>query len=283
LLRTSIWHGIILRPDEPGSAFSFSQAYMLFEPTHAFASTTTFTSILPSCVSVCERLRQPSGSETLPEEDRIASAACMSLARVKAFRLGRACAHGALEELGRSGEPIGMTADGTPSWPAGVVGSITRCGSYCAAAAAQRRDLLSLGIDALRWHDLAPTAAGLLASPCELAQPALDGFSPETALGLIASAKQSIYKAMNPIGATFGYRSLELAFDLGSASFGISRTSLGCVDDFRDMVQGRFVFDQAMVLTSVLVSRWTVPDARWPARHDVSRVHAVREISGDGK
>ncbi len=52
---------------------------------------------------------------------------------------------------GRAGQPRSRCSPGpggAPQWPEGVVGSITHCAGYRAAAVALTRDVVSLGVDA---------------------------------------------------------------------------------------------------------------------------------------
>ena len=64
------------------------------------------------------------------------------------FARARICAHAALVALGRPAVAIGMGEQREPCWPAGVVGSITHCAGYRAAAAAAATDVLAVGLDA---------------------------------------------------------------------------------------------------------------------------------------
>jgi 4'-phosphopantetheinyl transferase EntD len=69
-------------------------------------------------------------------------------ARRAEFAAGRACAREALAGLGVIGFPLLSGAAREPLWPPGIVGSITHCDGYCAAAVAPSGQLLGLGIDA---------------------------------------------------------------------------------------------------------------------------------------
>ena len=64
------------------------------------------------------------------------------------FTTTRACAHDALAELGVAPAPVLPDADRCPTWPAGVVGSITHTQGYRAAAVASAHDVSCVGIDA---------------------------------------------------------------------------------------------------------------------------------------
>ena len=68
--------------------------------------------------------------------------------RRQEFARARICAHAAVTALGRSPEPILLGSRREPRWPAGLVGSITHCPGYRAAAVAEAADVLAVGVDA---------------------------------------------------------------------------------------------------------------------------------------
>lgn len=69
-------------------------------------------------------------------------------ARRNEFVTARACARTALGKVGCPPTGIPAALSGAPVWPAGLVGSITHCDGFRAAAVGRRRDFASLGIDA---------------------------------------------------------------------------------------------------------------------------------------
>ncbi|MFF5257259.1 4'-phosphopantetheinyl transferase [Streptomyces leeuwenhoekii] len=68
--------------------------------------------------------------------------------RRAAFVTARVCAHRALSTLGHEPRPVLPGVHNQPIRPDGVVGAITHCTGYRAAAAAGQDEWLSLGIDA---------------------------------------------------------------------------------------------------------------------------------------
>ena len=68
--------------------------------------------------------------------------------RRREFGTVRYCARKALLQIGIPAVPIVPARDGSPRWPAGVVGSMTHCAGYRAAAVARASELSSVGIDA---------------------------------------------------------------------------------------------------------------------------------------
>lgn len=81
-----------------------------------------------------------------PEEGRAIAGTAEK--RQRDFVLGRSCAHAALAQMERDEGPIMRADDGTPVWPAGIVGSITHTKGYAAAIVAAAADFAGLGVDA---------------------------------------------------------------------------------------------------------------------------------------
>ena len=68
--------------------------------------------------------------------------------RRREFGTVRYCARKALRQIGEPAVPILPDPDRAPRWPVGVVGSMTHCAGYRAAAVARSGELCGLGIDA---------------------------------------------------------------------------------------------------------------------------------------
>ena len=88
-----------------------------------------------------------------------------------------------------------------PVWPPGVVGSLTHCTGYRAAAVAHQRDVLTVGIDAEPHEPLPPDVADAIALDEELA-----GLAELTAADsavcwdrVLFCAKETVYKAWFPL------------------------------------------------------------------------------------
>ena len=73
-----------------------------------------------------------SGAVLLPEEEQIVAHAVES--RRREYAAVRSCARACLGRLGYRRVPILPGVGGAPSWPAGVLGSMTHCAGYAAAA-----------------------------------------------------------------------------------------------------------------------------------------------------
>lgn len=81
--------------------------------------------------------------------------------RQREFLTGRLCARRALAELKVEPVPLPRCPDGSVDWPVGVVGSITHCVGYRAAAVGRSERFSGIGIDA---EPNEPLPAGVLDS-----------------------------------------------------------------------------------------------------------------------
>jgi 4'-phosphopantetheinyl transferase EntD len=157
--------------------------------------------VLPPGVAAAERFHDGPEDEAglFPEELRLVE---RSVARRRAeFRSGRLCARRALATLGEVPVPILTDARGAPLWPAGVVGSITHCNGYRAAAVARTDVLASLGIDAEPNEPLPRGVYELVtANSAEQQQVrSLQASLPHVSWDrLLFTAKEAVYKAWYP-------------------------------------------------------------------------------------
>src|SRR5918999_1922097 len=78
--------------------------------------------------------------------------------RRREFGTVRYCAREALLKIGVPAVPVLPDLDGAPQWPVGVVGSMTHCAGYRAAAVARSGRVFGVGIDA-ESHAAVPEAA----------------------------------------------------------------------------------------------------------------------------
>jgi len=138
--------------------------------------------------------------------------------RRREFTAGRTCARRALARLGWPDFPVVAGPRREPVWPPDVVGSITHCPGYCAAVAARRADLRSVGIDA---ELSAPLPEGVAAMVCTEAERRWAAELPgDHWPALVFSAKESIYKAWYPVAERWlDYLDAELTVDPASGSF----------------------------------------------------------------
>jgi 4'-phosphopantetheinyl transferase EntD len=159
--------------------------------------------ILPAGIASAEAFGDPAALSLFPEEEaRIARAVEK---RRREFATVRLCARRALATLGVPPAPILPGERGAPQWPDGVVGSMTHCDGYRAAAVAPSVAVATIGIDA---EPHAPLPDGILAHIALASEQAL-----LAELGrdnpavhwdrLLFCAKESVYKAWFPLARTW--------------------------------------------------------------------------------
>src|SRR5258706_11349430 len=155
--------------------------------------------ILPRAVSVVEEFGDRDDAMLFPAEAEVIARAIEK--RRREFTTTRSCAREALAGIGFALAPIATGLRGAPQWPAGVVGSMTHCDGYRAAAVAHDRDVVTIGIDA-EPHDRLPD--GVLNS---IALPEEESWIRGLSMTeprihwdrLLFSAKESVYKAWFPL------------------------------------------------------------------------------------
>ena len=118
------------------------------------------------------------------------------------FAAVRGCARRALHELGFPPVPILPGEQREPQWPEGVVGSMTHCAGYCAAAVARTGDVAALGIDAEVHAPLPDGVLDLISLESERAR--LAGLTERVSGSVhwdrvLFSAKEAVYKAWFPL------------------------------------------------------------------------------------
>jgi 4'-phosphopantetheinyl transferase EntD len=161
--------------------------------------------------------------------------------RRREFALGRTCARAALERLGVGPAAINVGASREPLWPSGIVGSITHCEGFCAAAVAHATSLLAIGIDVEAVRPLPDGVAELVAAPAERTG------APPIA---IFSIKEAVYKALWPLTRTWlDFADVTVSIDDGTRSF----TAHIRPDPDRGPVPGRFIVTSGWVAAAVCV------------------------------
>ncbi|MER7761393.1 4'-phosphopantetheinyl transferase superfamily protein [Streptomyces sp. NPDC097619] len=157
--------------------------------------------LLPRSAVASELWQDPPGPPVLfPEEERVVAAAVP--ARRAEFATVRLCARRALAGLGLAPGPLLPGTAGAPRWPDGVVGTMTHCRGYRAAAVARRTDLAALGLDAEPNEPLPqPGMLELVSLPEERGQlRSLAARRPSVCWDrLLFSTKESVYKTWYPL------------------------------------------------------------------------------------
>jgi 4'-phosphopantetheinyl transferase EntD len=229
--------------------------------------------ILPAGVACSEAFHDLPDAPLYPEElERVARAIPR---RRNEYTTARHCARQALGALGIAPVAIPTGPRGAPRWPTGIVGTITHCRGYRAAAVARSADLAAIGIDAEPHEPLPDGVLPSIALPQEhdhLAE--LFGTNPDTCWGrLLFCAKEAVYKAWYPLTQRWlGFSEALITFDpapapqrarpghpcperwLGkfSAQLIVPTTAL----DGRELsgFEGRWLIDRGLVLTMVAVT-----------------------------
>ncbi|GAB4270312.1 MAG TPA: phosphopantetheinyl transferase [Opitutae bacterium] len=188
----------------------------------------------------------------LPEEE-----ACLegvSASRKREFRAGRLCARNALRLLGAECVPIIPSEQRGPTWPEGVIGSISHTREYCAAVVGRSSDVYSLGLDVERSDRLKPRLWRLVLRDAE--REWVSHFSEQDQVHwatLIFSAKEAFYKYQFPYTSTWvSFKQAEVSVDPQAGLF-----ELRIVDDFSSLFPkdtvliGRFAFAGPYVFTGL--------------------------------
>ncbi|MDG9708993.1 4'-phosphopantetheinyl transferase family protein [Streptomyces sp. DH10] len=159
--------------------------------------------ILPTAVLGAESFGDEPDAWLFPEERAALGEA--GEARRREYTTVRHCARRALGGLGLAPAPLLPGVRGAPRWPDDVVGSMTHCAGYRAAAAAHRSDVRALGIDAEPHAPLPEGVLEFIALPKESSHVAgLSRHTPEVHWDrLLFCAKEAVYKAWFPATHTW--------------------------------------------------------------------------------
>jgi 4'-phosphopantetheinyl transferase EntD len=213
--------------------------------------------LLPSGVVAVEAFADDPGEDPFPGEEDLVARAVQG--RRREFITARRCAREALGHLGYPPAPIRPGARREPRWPAGVVGSITHCAGYRAAAVAPAALVTGLGIDA---EPHGPLPDGVLDTVTTANEPTLLARLAGTHASvhwdrLLFSAKESVYKAWYPLTARWlGFDDARLSIDPAAGTF----TARVLVDGARrdggpplTELHGRYAVGRGLVVTAVVV------------------------------
>ena len=207
--------------------------------------------ILPPDVIVVEAEDWMWDAPLLPDEAEAVRYA--GSRRRREFAAGRTCARIALEKLGHRHFPIRCRTDRLPEWPSGVVGSITHCADYCAAAIGIRPRIQSLGIDAEQNVALTVEETNMICSAQELKRAAQVALPASVSAGkLIFSAKESFYKCYYPVAGRFLEFS-DVTVTITDDSTFVAELNSSTAPSLlgRRHCEGRFVVTQQHILTAV--------------------------------
>jgi 4'-phosphopantetheinyl transferase EntD len=201
--------------------------------------------ILPAGIAHAEAFDDSAEVALFPEEQAVITRAVDK--RRREFTTARHCARIALAQLGCPPVPLVPGPKGEPRWPDGLVGSMTHCAGYRAAAVARSRELRAVGIDAEPHAALPEEALDLAASDAERerlerlahARPGVHWDR------ILFCTQEAVYKAWFPLTRRW--------LDFADVS-----TTLRLDGTFRarvpgDSFSGRWVVDRGLVVAAIAV------------------------------
>ena len=210
--------------------------------------------ILPAAAASAETFTDPPHAALLPQEAAIVERA--SDKRRREFTAGRECARIALGKLGVAPAPILIGERGAPRWPQGIVGSITHCDGYRAAAVAYADDVAAIGLDAEPADPLPRGVLDVISLPAERARlAALAGEWPAVCWDrLLFSAKESVYKAWFPLtGRWLGFEDADVT--ITPAGTFTARLLAEPQPSGAASFAGRWLASGGLILTAIAVPR----------------------------
>lgn len=203
----------------------------------------------------------------------------MSPLRLREFRAGRAAAREAFTALGLPAAPILVEAGRGPTWPQGMVGSITHTATMAAAMVTHRQRCHSLGLDLEEDDGLESRLLPMVCRAEEMAR--LPGAGPAAAgvAKLIFSAKEAAYKCLSPLfGIFLEFHDLEIRLQPDHQAFSV----MGHGPRTRHMpipeLHGCYGKDDGMLVT---VCWLAAGDSRTPHGEDWTTGHRCG-TGGDG-
>ncbi|MFJ8568146.1 4'-phosphopantetheinyl transferase [Streptomyces sp. NPDC093514] len=185
--------------------------------------------ILPTAVAYAESFADVPESTLLPAELEALGAARHE-GRRREFTTVRHCARRALADLGVPPVAVLPGERGAPVWPQGVVGSMTHCAGYRAAAVASRTRVRAVGIDAEPHEPLPGRVLGAIARAEERERLAvLTAECPQVRWDrLLFCVKESVYKAWFPMTRRrLGFADASVSFDRAAGTFRAELVDVG--------------------------------------------------------
>ncbi|MGK2881692.1 MAG: 4'-phosphopantetheinyl transferase family protein [Mycobacterium sp.] len=176
--------------------------------------------------------------------------------RRREFVTTRRCVRDALSLVGVERPPMVPGLAGSPSWPRAVVGSITHCQGYRAAAVARSSDVLAVGIDAEPAEALPRGVLDVVADDEEIQFIRwLSQCRPEVQWDrLLFTAKESVYKVWFPLSRTWlGFEDVGVRLDpSGHFAATLSRGLLVPMGEVWEL-SGRWTTDGRHILSAISI------------------------------
>lgn len=191
------------------------------------------------------RFDKTSYQESLQDELGIYIPEKMSRAvqkRKAEYIAGRYCVKKSLAAINITNQIVESGEDRAPVWPQGVVGSITHSSGYASAVVAKANELRAIGIDSEKCIN--DKTSRNISSHILTGNETFDANTHIAAnehvyLTLIFSAKESIYKCLNPlVKQFFDFKHAEISFDRESDNRFRYRLLKTLNEEFCDGYQG---------------------------------------------
>jgi len=211
---------------------------------------------LPHLVSSAELFTDPPGVVLFDSERAFVENAVEK--RQLEFGTVRHCARQALAALGHPPAPLLPGKRGAPQWPTGVVGSMTHCAGYRAAAVARVSDMYAIGIDAEPHADLPPGVLSTISLADERTQLSSLSLADRSVCWdrLLFSCKESVFKAWFPVTRReLGFEEASITIDPTGHTFTARlHPAKPLVQDRRLLrLDGRWLVHNGLVLTVIAV------------------------------
>lgn len=188
-------------------------------------------------------------------EERIQIANAISKRQLEYSNV-RWCARQALQQLGHPPVALPNGPQRDPVWPQGIIGSLTHCAGYYAAAVARQSDCLAIGIDAELHQPMSHDTLSMVASPAEqrmlqqLAEyhPAIHWDT------LLFSIKESIFKAWFPLTRRWlDFHQATVRLEHNSNTFSV-QLEAGCCWPPGSQQQGNWYRDNGLLLSTLVIT-----------------------------
>ncbi|MEU7007909.1 4'-phosphopantetheinyl transferase superfamily protein [Streptomyces sp. NPDC046332] len=214
--------------------------------------------LMPEGVAVAESFGDPPDARLFPGEEAAVRNAVDE--RRREYTTVRHLARRAMVDLGLPAVAVLSGDLHEPLWPSGVVGSMTHCLGYRAAALGLDDRHASIGIDAERHAPLPRGVLAKIAFPAEVPRLAelRDGHPEVHWETLLFSAKEAVYKAWYPLArGPLGFQETELDFDPGSDVFTAVLRRTGPVVAGRPLTRmtGRWYVHDGLIFSAVTIGR----------------------------
>jgi 4'-phosphopantetheinyl transferase EntD len=205
--------------------------------------------LLPPEVSAVAMRGDDPGLRPFPEEEALLGQAVA--VRRSEFITARHCARQALRALGVPEGPILRGPKREPLWPPGIIGSVTHCTGYRAAAVARAAEILTIGIDAEPHAPIPDRVELRILDDAERAwlASAPSGIHWDR---LIFSAKESVYKAWYPLAQSWlGFEDARVTVDPTARTFH-ARLLIDPPPGIPHAFEGRYLVEDGLVVTAIV-------------------------------